>query len=108
MAFIVEGIGELGEAETLAVGRTVSDPDREEAEFALMVRSDLKGQGLGHLLLAELVRHARSRGIGRLVGIVLRENSPMLQLAQSMGFRRDAERQAGSDTWRVVLPLSQP
>ncbi|MEJ8827296.1 acetate--CoA ligase family protein, partial [Variovorax humicola] len=54
MAFIAEGVDASGCPETLGVARTVSDPDNIEAEFAIIVRSDLKGAGLGRLLLAQL------------------------------------------------------
>ena len=50
--------------------RAVTDPDNVDAEFAIIVRSDLKGQGLGHLLLDKMIRYARSRGTQRMVGIV--------------------------------------
>ena len=33
-------------AETLGVVRAISDPDRTSADFAILVRSDLKGKGL--------------------------------------------------------------
>ena len=107
MAFIVEALDAQGEPETLGVGRTVCDPDVVEAEFALLVRSDLKGRGLGSLLLQLLIEHARSRGIARLVGVILRENGAMLQLAHAMGFVDDGSEPMASDTRRVVLALSK-
>ncbi|MGA0610760.1 GNAT family N-acetyltransferase [Caldimonas sp. KR1-144] len=82
------------ESQTLGVARAVADPDNEEAEFAIVVRSDLQGLGLGRLLLDKLVRYSREHGTARLVGWVLRENRAMLALAQSLGFVVD---EAGSD-----------
>ncbi|MGN6665631.1 MAG: GNAT family N-acetyltransferase, partial [Trinickia sp.] len=73
-------------AVTLGVGRTITDPDNECAEFAVAVRSNLKGKGLGRLLMERLVAYVRSRGTGAIVGIVLRENHPMLGLAKRLGF----------------------
>jgi len=70
----------------LGVGRLVADPENEKAEFAVMVRSDLKGHGLGYCLMQELVAHARRRGLRMLHGDVLRENRTMLQLAAELGF----------------------
>lgn len=66
------------------------------------------GQGLGQLLLCELIRHARSRGIGRLVGIVLRENVAMLGLARALGFVDEADPGTDADARRVVLRLQAP
>ncbi len=77
-------------AVTLGVGRTITDPDNECAEFALAVRSDLKGKGLGRILMERLVAYARSRGTGSIVGVVLRENRPMLGLAKALGFSMSA------------------
>jgi acetyltransferase len=105
MALIAEAIDAQGVPETLGVARTVSDPDHVEAEFAIIVRSDLKGAGLGTLLLDRLIEHARSRGIGRLVGIVLRENKRMLKLAQALGFENDPAEPAASEVRRVVKRL---
>jgi acetyltransferase len=108
MAFIAEALDAHGVRETLGVARTVSDPDRVEAEFAIIVRSDLKGAGLGRLLFQQLIEHARSRGTGRLVGIVLRENKRMLNLCRDLGFEADPTEPAGSDVRRMVKTLGNP
>lgn len=72
--------------QTLGVGRLVRDPDNLEAEFALLVRSDLQRRGLGRLLMQTLLDHAAAQGTRRVVGDVLRENHGMLGLMRSMGF----------------------
>jgi acetyltransferase len=89
---------------TLGVVRAISDPDNSDAEFAIVVRSDLKGQGLGRLLMGRVIDYARSRGTQRLVGDVLSENTAMLKLARLSGFTIDA---AGSDggVVHIVRPL---
>jgi acetyltransferase len=74
--------------ETLGVARAIFDPDGVQAEFAIAVRSDRKGRGLGHALLDKLIRHCRARGAARVVGQVLPDNRAMLDLAASLGFRR--------------------
>ena len=106
MAFIAETRDANGAAETLGVARTVSDPDNVEAEFAIIVRSDLKGQGLGTLLFDRLIEHARHRGIQRLVGLVLRENTRMLALSRAMGFEADPAEPADSGQRRMVRNLA--
>lgn len=55
-------------------------------EFAVMVRSDLKGQGLGRRLLEEVLDHASTIGISRIVGLILTENAGMLALVRELGF----------------------
>ena len=62
MAFIALAPGADGSLETLGVVRAVADPDNREAEFAVIVRSDLKGRGLGDLLMGKLVRYLREIG----------------------------------------------
>jgi acetyltransferase len=71
------------------VVRLAADPDRESAEYAILVRSDLKGQGLGTALMQALIDHARAQGIGELFGVVLQENRSMLDLAERLGFHRE-------------------
>ena len=73
--------GMLGEV------RVVTDPDNLWTEFSSMVRSHLKGRGLGHLLLAKMLRYLRSRGTALLVGECLRQNGAMRKLARQLGFK---------------------
>jgi len=63
-----------------------ADPDNLRAEYAIAVRSDWKGRGLGYLLMNRLIDIAGQRGIGELAGEVLRENEPMLQMCRELGF----------------------
>ena len=86
MAFIAVGDSDQGEEETLGVARAHADPDNAEAEFAIIVRSDLKGRGLGAALLKKLIDYCRGRGTSRLVGEVFADNERMLKLARECGF----------------------
>jgi acetyltransferase len=70
----------------LGVARFFADPDRRRAEYAIAVRSDWKGHGLGHLLMTRLIAVAQEWRIGELVGLVLRENRPMLAICRELGF----------------------
>jgi len=86
MAFIAEAADANGRPETLGTVRLIADPDNIEAEFGIILRSDLKGQGLGRILMDRLIRYARERGTRRLVANVLRENTRMIELARASGF----------------------
>ncbi len=86
MAFIAIAPDEQGEMETLAVVRTVSNPDNTKADFAVMVRSDLKRSGLGSALMEKMIRYCRSRGTQEIVGEVLADNQAMLNLTARLGF----------------------
>jgi len=85
MAFVGEIDGPDGK-ETLGVVRTVTDPDNEKAEFAIVVRSDLKGSGLGKRLLVKMIEYCRSRGTRAIAGQVLRDNPRMLTFVRHLGF----------------------
>jgi acetyltransferase len=85
MAFIAAGECEPGRFETLGVVRGIADPDNVSAEFAIIVRSDLKGQGLGPILLKKLIDYCRSRGTKELVGEALADNQRVIGLVRRFG-----------------------
>jgi acetyltransferase len=74
--------------EILGVARIVADPENERAEFAVMVRSDMKGRGLGFQLMKDILAVARNRGLRTVHGDVLAENTTMLAMAAELGFTR--------------------
>lgn len=86
MAFIASRPISSDRSETLGVVRTVTDPDNEVAELAILVRSDLKGAGLGTALMDKIVRYHRDRKTARIVAQVLSGNAGMLALARKCGF----------------------
>ena len=82
MAFIaIAPSGEMA-----GVSRLSADPDRRSAEYALLVRSDMNGRGLGRALLSILIEYARAEGLERLEGMVLGANRGMRALITSLGF----------------------
>lgn len=83
MAFVAleTSSGALG-----GISRLSCDPDHAVAEYALLVRTDLQGHGLGWELLRQIVDYARADGIRRIEGIVLSENSKMLAMCREFGF----------------------
>lgn len=103
MALIATVDDEHGEPRTLGVVRAVADPDNETAEFALMVRSNLKGKGLGRMLMGRIVAHARARGTHWLLGEALRENAPMIGLARACGFTVTPTEDPGVVGFRMPL-----
>jgi acetyltransferase len=103
MAFIATGRGERGEPETLGVVRTLTDPDNTVAEYAIITRSDLKGQGLGRKLMQKMIDYTRTRGTRQIVGQILPENQPMIGLARALGF--SAEHDSAENVTVVRLPL---
>jgi acetyltransferase len=86
MAFIAVAPNADGAPETLGAVRAITDPDNREAEFGIIVRSDLKGRGLGVLMMKKMIRYCRDRGTQCLVGDVLAVNTGMQKLARALGF----------------------
>lgn len=92
--------------EILGVTRAISDPDNVDAEFAVLVRSDLKGLGLGRRLLEKLIGYTRDHGLMRLNGITMPNNRGMVTLARKLGFTVDIQLEDGIVS--LTLPLTRP
>jgi acetyltransferase len=76
-----------GEGEMMGTAHLAADPDKQTAEYAVLVRSDLKGHGIGSALMRRLVVYAKRAGIGEIYGDVLEENAMMLSLCRDLGCR---------------------
>jgi acetyltransferase len=63
-----------------------SDASYQTAEYAVLLRSDLKGKGLGWALMQLLIEYARAEGLQKLSGEVLRDNTTMLTMCRELGF----------------------
>jgi acetyltransferase len=85
MAFVAVSAHDGGEHE-IGVARYVSNPDGESCEFALVVANAWQHKGLGSSLMAALIDVARAKGLSRMEGEVLTENTKMLGLMQELGF----------------------
>ncbi|ODN69291.1 succinyl-CoA synthetase subunit beta [Methylobrevis pamukkalensis] len=98
------------EAETgdmLGAVRLHGDPDGVSGEYAIAVRSDLKGEGLGWVLMQQIIAFARREGYSRIDGEVLRENTTMLAMCEALGFAMRPQPD-GPDIVGVSLDLSGP
>ena len=73
-------------SETLGVVRLHADAIHETAEYAILLRSDLKGRGLGWSLMQLIIGYARSEGLKRISGQILQENTVMLKMCRELGF----------------------
>jgi len=83
MAFVAfdEATGEM-----VGVVRIHSDSIYENGEYAILLRSDLKGRGLGWALMQLIIEYAKSEGLKMISGDVLQENAIMLEMCRSLGF----------------------
>ncbi|MCA1856342.1 bifunctional acetate--CoA ligase family protein/GNAT family N-acetyltransferase [Massilia oculi] len=103
MAFIATRPNAEGVAETLAVGRVVADPDNITAEFAVTVRSDLKGMGLGTIMMRKLIDYCRARGTREIVGEALPQNGRITGMVKKLGFTVTSTGLEGMREMRLVL-----
>jgi acetyltransferase len=66
--------------------RLHADANHETGEYAILLRSDLKGLGLGWELMRLMIEWARAEGLATIEGQVLRENTTMLEMCRRLGF----------------------
>jgi acetyltransferase len=102
MAFIAieEASGRM-----LGVVRLHDDADGRTAEFAILLRTQLKGHGLGWLMMKHMIANAKEKGLTTVRGQVLAENVTMLQMCEELGFHlADDPLERGVKV--VTLPLA--
>jgi acetyltransferase len=90
----------------LGVVRMIADPDYTRAEYAVLVRSDLKGCGLGWRLMQHLIAYAKAEKLEQLSGAVLADNTSMLQMCRELGFAVEAD-PGDPGVRRVTLQLGR-
>jgi acetyltransferase len=103
MAIVATVPKDGGGFETLGVVRIITDLHNDKAEYAILVRSDMKGQRLGWKLMEKIIRYCRARGTRRIVGLVLADNRKMLELVRRLGF--SSRRVPDDDVMEVELDL---
>ncbi len=72
--------------EMLGVVRLHADANYRSGEYAILVRSDRKGHGLGWLLMQMIIEYARAEGLDTIEGQVLSGNHVMLAMCRELGF----------------------
>jgi acetyltransferase len=87
----------------MGVSRLFMAADRSSAEFAIIVGDPWQGKGLGPKLVEQVIAIARDQGVKVLVGDVLTQNQPMLELAKKVGFT--CRRTEDPQLCRIELPL---
>jgi acetyltransferase len=101
---IVAVQGEKKKARMLGVARLTKETGNPgEGEFAIVVRDELQGSGIGKQLMDALIFAARDMHIREIWGDVLAGNAPMLRFAESLGFEvRGSE---DPDIRKIVLTV---
>ena len=97
---------EAATGQMMGVVRLHADSNHEKGEYAIMVRSELKGTGLGMELMRLIIEWARADGIRVVEGQVLRDNQAMLGVCRKLGFAIRADREDPS-VMIATLPLER-
>jgi acetyltransferase len=93
------------DGEILGVVRTWTDADQLQAEFSILVADNAKGLGLGSTLMNKMIRYSTGKGTIEMKGTVLSDNTPMLKLANKLGFK--VKRRLDGDVVEIRLPLNE-
>ncbi|CAH8228265.1 bifunctional acetate--CoA ligase family protein/GNAT family N-acetyltransferase [Vibrio aestuarianus] len=102
MAFVAVDNSD-GETKIIGVSRALINPENTDAEFAILIRSDLKGKGLGKILLQKVIDYCRLKGTVQISGMTMPTNRGMLTLAQKLGFEVDIHFEDGTADMVLVL-----
>ncbi|RLG06643.1 MAG: hypothetical protein DRN68_06660, partial [Thaumarchaeota archaeon] len=86
MAIIAEYTDSNGRKRNVGVGRLIMDPTRKRGEFAVVVADDFQGKGLGTKLIDVLIEIAEEKGLELIYGVVMPENTRMIELCKKLGF----------------------
>ena len=85
MALVLTVPGSAGETPICGVVRLIEDPDRDSAEFAIVIEHRMSGRGLGTPLMQRIIDYGRRRGLREIYGEVLADNYRMLTLCRECG-----------------------
>jgi acetyltransferase len=79
-----------------------------DAEFALLVRSDVQRRGLGRALLEKAIDYGRARGSAALIGQIQADNEAMIALARRCGLQVELSPNANLAVAHLDLRPRQP
>ncbi|GAD80089.1 bifunctional acetate--CoA ligase family protein/GNAT family N-acetyltransferase [Vibrio ezurae] len=79
----------------LGVVRAITDIRINSAEFAVLIRSDMKGKGLGRILMQSIIDYCKNKGIQHMNGMTMPSNKGMVTLAQKLGFSAKVDFEEG-------------
>jgi GNAT superfamily N-acetyltransferase len=104
----VDGVNRLALVATvgdrlIGVGRFDREAGNPEAEVAFVVADEYQHHGIGSLLLDELVRAARARGVRVFRAETLSENRPMLDVFHHSGYPVSASIDGGVVSLRFSI-----
>ncbi len=97
IAFVAVEIGPDGRERMLGAVRLHADANNDSGEYAIGVGQDVRGTGLAFALMRLMIDWARSEGIGRVEGTVLRRTARCSPSAAASASPRSATRRIRGD-----------
>lgn len=91
------------EGDILGESRALIDPENIDAEFAILIRSDRKGCGLGRILMDRIIAYCKNKGTKQMSGMTMPTNRGMITLAQKLGFELDVQFSDGTADMLLIL-----
>jgi acetyltransferase len=79
-------VAELGDKSIIGATRLIVEPNRKQAEFAILVGDEWQGLGLGDKFMDYLLRIAKDMNLRVVYGLVIYDNCKMLKLMEKYGF----------------------
>ena len=101
MAIVAE-IREDGKRRIIGIGRIIIEWDLKSAEFAVLVRDEYQGKGLGYKFVDLLIGIAQDKGLEEIYGEVLTKNEKMLAVCRKLGFTIEEQDDVGPDSITAV------
>lgn len=95
MAMVLETLDPLKEPEIVGIAQYFRDPETNFADVGFIVADAWQKKGLGRILVDEMIRLARERGISGMIADVLATNEAMLHLFRDSGLSVDVETEGG-------------
>jgi acetyltransferase len=94
---------ETKEDEIIAVGTLIKEHDVNEAEFAMLVRDQWQGHGLGTHFMKLLLDIGRKEGVDQIFGLILRDNYAMQRVCKNIGYKLHFDEDAEAVEARIKL-----
>ncbi len=92
--------------EMLGVARIILERNLKEAEFSVVVGDQWQGKGIGAALLQRCLSIADDKGLEKVTGVVLAENTQMLALGKKMGFK--SKKSIGANEYELSKDFRRP
>ncbi|MBN1755831.1 bifunctional acetate--CoA ligase family protein/GNAT family N-acetyltransferase [bacterium] len=100
---IVAELEDEGQHKFLGVGRMVSDPDLESAEYAILVADAYQNKGLGSILTEYCMEIARNWGIKKIYAVTTTDNPRMVSVFKKLGFEVKVDpRSSQVEVWKKL------